>query len=363
MSVSIDSEQRVLAALAFQRSDRVPLYDSYWPEFEVAWRAAKGLPADANIGDYYGVDLEIVIPDEMPWPSAATTLEATPTHQLLRTGWGVVQRVRTDASFYEEVAVPLPERGDLDDLAFESPLQGRRYAPASEVAALARTRCVFVKTGGPYLRTSNLRGLQAWLGDLVEDPDYASELAMRVTQHLTAVGLEAIRRYDLYHTGVWFYDDMGANTGPMFSPRTFERVLYPCYRWMCAQYRAAGVQHILLHCDGNINPFLDMLIDAGIQGFHPVEPKAGMDVVALRKRYGRQLALLGGLDNAHILPRGSDAEVEAHVHRVLEVGQDGGLVIGAHSIGPDISVARYDLVQGLIRRSHHRETEAQRGKE
>ncbi|NLG28324.1 MAG: hypothetical protein GX557_10460 [Chloroflexi bacterium] len=357
--MSIDSEQRVLAALSFQRTDRVPLYDSYWPEFEAAWRAEKGLPADANIGDYYGVDLEIVIPDETPWPSAATTLEAAPTHQMLRTGWGVVQRVRTGASFYEEVSVPLPERGDLDDLVFESPLLERRYAPVADVAALTRTRCVFVKTGGPYLRTSNLRGMQAWLGDLIEDPDYARELTMRVTEHITAVGLEAIRRYGLYRTGVWFYDDMGANTGPMFSPRTFERVLYPCYRWMCAQYRAAGVQHVLLHCDGNITPILDMLIDAGIQGFHPVEPKAGMDVVALRKRYGRQLALLGGLDNAHILPRGSDAEVEAHVRRVLEVGQDGGLVIGAHSIGPDISVARYDLVQRTIRESHHRDTEAQ----
>lgn len=356
----MNSEQRVLAALAFQRTDRVPLYDSYWPEFEVAWRAEKGLPADADIGDYYGNDLEIVIPDETPYPSGATTLASTPDHELLRTGWGVVQRVRRGASFYEEVAVPLPERGDPDALTFESPLLERRYAPEADVAALRRKRCVFVKTGGPYLRTSNLRGMQAWLGDLAEDPNYARALAMRVTQHITAVGLEAIRRYDLYHTGVWFFDDMGANTGPMFSPRTFERVLLPCYRWMCAQYRAAGVRHILLHCDGNIAALLDMLIDAGIQGFHPVEPKAGMDVLALRQRYGPKLALLGGLDNAHILPRGTDAEVEAHVRHVLEAGANGGLVIGGHSIGPDISVARYDLVQGLIRRDHHQGTKTPR---
>jgi uroporphyrinogen decarboxylase len=207
------------------------------------------------------------------------------------------------------------------------------------------------------LRTSNLRGMSAWLEDLAEDPEYARELAMRVTQHITAVGLEAIRRYNLYHTGIWFFDDMGANIGPMFSPRTFERVLYPCYRWMCAQYRAAGVQHILLHCDGNIAVLLDMLLDAGIQAFHPVEPKAGMDVVALRVQYGRRLALLGGLDNAHILPRGTDAEVQAHVRHVLEAGEEGGLVIGGHSIGPDISVARYDLVQKLIREFYHRGTE------
>jgi len=358
--VSIDSEQRVLAALAFRRSDRVPLFDTYWEEFIAAWRAEKRLPADADISDYYGNDLEIVIPDETPYPSGACTLSASPQEEIVRTGWGVVQRVRRGASFYEEVQVPLPERSDPDALAFESPSLDRRYSGAEEVAALMRRRCVFVKTGGPYLRTSNLRGMQAWLADLAEDPEYARALAMRVTRHITAVGLEAIRRYNLYHTGVWFYDDMGANTGPMFSPRTFERVLLPCYRWMCAQYRAAGVQHILLHCDGNIAPILDMLIDAGIQGYHPVEPKAGMDVVALRERYGHRLALLGGLDNAHILPRGTDAEVVAHVRHVLEAGADGGLVIGGHSIGPDISVARYDLVQRVIGEFYHQGTKTRR---
>ncbi len=79
-----------------------------------------------------------------------------------------------------------------------------------------------------------------------------------------------------------------------------------------------------------------------------VEPKAGMDVVRLRERYGRRLAMLGGLDNAHILPRGSDAGVVAHVERLLEVGYDGGLVVGGHSIGPDISVQRYELVHRTI---------------
>jgi hypothetical protein len=54
------------------------------------------------------------------------------------------------------------------------------------------------------------------------------------------------------------------------------------------------------------------------------------------------------LDNAHILPRGTRAEVGAHVRHVLEAGQDGGLVIGAHSIGPDVSIGTYDYVHALV---------------
>lgn len=342
------SKERVLAALSFEQPDRLPIFDYFWPEFVADWRRQKGLGQEADIAAYYGIDLDIIIPDETPFPSQQRVLEITDRYETVRTGWGVVQRTAHEAKFHEVMEVALPERAGIDGLVFESPLLDERFPPTERVAALKERYCLFVKTGGPYLRTSNLRGTNRWLMDLAEDEGFARELAMKVTRHMTAVGLEAIRRYDLYDTGIWFYDDMGANRGPMFSPRTFERIFLPCYRWMCAQYRRAGVKHILLHCDGNIASILDMLVDAGIQGFHPVEPKAGMDVVALRKKYGKSLAMLGGLDNAHILTRASLDELEAHVMHVLEAGQDGGLVIGAHSIGPDVSVERYDFVHRLI---------------
>jgi hypothetical protein len=342
------AHERVLRALDFQRPDRMPIYDSFWPEFVEAWRAAKGRSAEDAIDDYYGMDVASVIPDETPFPSQKAVIEDRADYAIARDGWGMVQRVPSGAKFYETLAVALPEKRLLDQLSFESPLLDTRYTPQVEVQSLQRKRCVFIKTGGPYLRTSNLRGTERWLIDLAEDPSFAYQLAMKVTQHITLVGLEALRRYNAYEAGIWFFDDMGANIGPMFSPRTFERVFYPCYRWMCEQYRAAGARHILLHCDGNIEAILDGLLDAGIRGIHPVEPKAGMDALALRKRYGRRLALLGGLDNAHILPRGTRAEVGAHVRHVLEAGQDGGLVIGAHSIGPDVSIGTYDYVHALV---------------
>lgn len=346
----LSAQERVLRALNFQRPDRIPVYDSFWPEFVDAWRGTKRLSAGDDIDDYYRMDVAIVIPDETPFPSQRADLGERADGAITRDGWGMVQRIPTGAKFYETLAVALPEKRLLDRLAFESPLLDTRYAPLPEVVALQAKRCVFIKTGGPYLRTSNLRGTEQWLVDLAEDPVFARELAMRVTEHITAVGLEALRRYDAYEAGIWFFDDMGANIGPMFSPRTFEQVLLPCYRWMCEQYRAAGAQHILLHCDGNIEVILDALLDAGIVGIHPVEPKAGMDAPSLRRKYGRRLALLGGLDNAHILPRGDRAEIEAHVRRILEAGQDGGLVIGAHSIGPDVSIETYDYVHNLVRK-------------
>ena len=53
--------------------------------------------------------------------------------------------------------VALPERSMLDQLKFESPLLDERFMPVEEVEELKKKRCVFVKTGGPYVRTTNLR--------------------------------------------------------------------------------------------------------------------------------------------------------------------------------------------------------------
>jgi hypothetical protein len=93
----------------------------------------------------------------------------------------------------------------------------------------------------------------------------ARALADKVGEHITAVGVEALQRWSLQDTGIWIYDDMAHNGGPMFRPESFECVFLPAYRRMIAAYKAAGARYVFLHSDGDIRPILDMLVDAGIQ--------------------------------------------------------------------------------------------------
>jgi uroporphyrinogen decarboxylase len=348
------SKERVQAALDFRQPDRIPVYThSFWPQFIDAWRREKGMPPEADIADYYPMDVERVVPDEAPFPGQREVLSETDKYLIVRTCWGTVQQVHRGKAWLSPprtLEVLLKDKDQIDQLEFESPLLESRFPDESKIEDLKQKKYVHLKTGGPYLRTSNLRGPKQWLIDLMQDREFARELAMKVTDHITSVGLEALRRYDLQDTSVWFYDDMGTNRGPFFPPKAFRQIFLPCYRKMCAAYRRAGVSKIGLHCDGNIEPLLDMLVDAGINILNPVEPKAGMDVVHLRKRYGKKLAFSGGLDNVFILPRGDEEEIKDHVAHVLEAGRDGGLIIGTHSIGPDISVETYDFLRGLFRK-------------
>lgn len=353
------SEQRVLAALSFQTPDRIPIYDEFSPAWTDTWRRQKGLDPDVEPDDYYEVDMEVLAPDETPFPSGRGIVGECGEFVLERTGWGDVRRRRRSEQFadswvypaqaFESVQAAIADKEDLDRLEFESPELDARFAPPEEVARRRVKRCIFAKTGGPYLRSSYLRGSVQWLMDLAEDQGFALEIATRVTDHLTAIGLETMRRYQLYDTGAWIDDDIGSNRGPVCSPATFERVFLPCYAKMIEAYRRAGARIVIFHSDGNIESLLDMLVDAGIDAINPVEPKAGMDAVKLRERYGERLALIGGLDNAHILPTGSAEEIQAHVLRLLSIAGDGGVVVGSHSIGADVPVANYELAWTLVR--------------
>ena len=79
------------------------------------------------------------------------------------------------------------------------------------------------------------------------------------------------------------------------------------------------------------------LIELGIDGLNPLEPLAGMDLKALKARYGRDLTLIGGVDCARLLPFGRPEQIRDEVRRILDIGAPGGgFVIGDSSqIMPD----------------------------
>jgi uroporphyrinogen-III decarboxylase len=268
--------------------------------------------------------------------------------------WGRTLRSKPGTYFVETLAVPIPDGIDPEKVQFDPPDLAMRYLQGQtdeqnalrRVVLAKRRQCVFGKTGGPFLRTAFVRGEAQFLIDIASNPGLAIALAEKVGRHLAAVGVEAIRRWSLQNTGIWIYDDMACNDRPMFHPRSFEKIFLPVYRSMVRAYKEAGARYVFLHSDGDIRPLVDMLVDAGIDGLNPLERRAGMDPFALRKDYPR-LILTGGMDNTGTLIHGPPSRIQAEARELIDLGRDGGLIIGTHSISPEIPVehfAAYDQV-------------------
>jgi len=342
-------KERVMRSLNYQPVDRLAIYDGFWGGFVTNWRKARNPPPGVDIVDYYQIDVAICVADESPFPRMARVMKETPTTKIARDGYGRVVRTVPGGFFFEVLEnIPISPR-NVDSLPFDPPRAESRYASfVKHVEAERKRRCPFAKVGGPFLRTASVRGETDFLMDIASDPEFADALASRMADFLIEIGLESLRRGNLYDTGIWIFDDMAYNDNPMFSPRQFERIFLPCYRRMVAAFKGAGAAKVILHCDGNLAPILDMLIDAGIDGINPVEPKAHLDLYALKQKYGNRLSYVGGMCNAHVLPRGARDQIRAQVDRIKEAARGGGVLIGAHSIGDDVPVENYDYYHGLV---------------
>jgi len=343
------SKERVMAAMEWRRPDRMPIFDSFWPEYREVWQRAKSTDEYPSLADFYGIDVQICVPDETPYPSRVRRLDASGGESRRRDGYGRLLRAVSGAYFTETLEVPIQTHRDLDTNPFDPVEDDARYVRFMDVVRAGRDkRCCFCKVGGPYLRTTFIRGETQFLIDIAQDREFARVLADRMGDFLLGIGLQALARSGLYETGIWIYDDMAYNDNPMFSPESFEQVFLPAYRRMVGGFKAAGAHKVILHCDGNVAPLLDMLIDAGIDGINPVEPKAGLDVAALKDQYGQSLCYFGGMCNAHVLPSDDADLIQRETRRILEAGREGGIVIGSHSIGPDVPVSAYECYHETV---------------
>ena len=349
----MNSKERVLTACAFGTPDRIPRVEFFWA-YPESWEQGLGPVEVLN-------DVLIWSPNEGTFPTRAHRIKQEKGYIYEVDRWGRIVRYREGAYFAETLEVPIPEGVDIDTIQFDPPDLDSRFtqietetildgplingAPTlSRVEKALRQAkeggCVFGKTGGPYLRSTYVRGETQFLMDIASDPELAKAIADKVADHLMAVGVQEIERWSLQETGIWIFDDMAYNTGPMFSPASFERVFLPAYRRMVNTYKQAGAKYVFFHSDGDIRLMLDMLVDAGIDGINPVEPRANMKVIELRKRYPG-LILAGGMDNTGTLIDGPIEKIQAETRQIIDVARDGGVLIGSGSIGPEISLENF----------------------
>ena len=84
------------------------------------------------------------------------------------------------------------------------------------------------------------------------------------------------------------------------------------------------------HCDGNINPIVEDLVEAGIDGIDPIDTSAGVDLADIKVRFGNRVAVKGGVPVA-LLCEGSPQQVRACVKECLDIAGPEGYILSSTS--------------------------------
>lgn len=129
------------------------------------------------------------------------------------------------------------------------------------------------------------------------------------------------------------YCDIAWNKGLIFSPDFLRKELIPFVKQNVNAWHKHNIK-VFYHSEGDIRAIIPDLIEAGIDGIHPVEPMAGMNVEEIKERYPG-LLMIGGLDNSQMLNTWNIDDIDSAVKEALSRGKkDGGYIISSSEIHP-----------------------------
>ena len=126
-------------------------------------------------------------------------------------------------------------------------------------------------------------------------------------------------------------NDLGSQTGPLLGAALFERFLLPHLRRLIDLGHDYG-RKVQMHCCGGYEPLIPLLIDAGLDALHAVQPSCrGMDLRALKANYGDRMVFNGAIDSQHTLIEGDPVTVREDTRKVLDMMMPGGGYIAGAS--------------------------------
>ena len=356
---------RVRKALSFVEPDRIPRFDLFWQEFIDNWAEEKGLAPDANINEYYDLDLVLCVPNEDPRVKSFTLIERGSDYMIFKSGFGCTCRKADYSPMPAYLDFELKSADAYEDFVFDDPNDERRYRERSanilsssgdaeapsfveqmKAAEGTFARMGLVLEGQEFMW--RVRGMQDLFMDLMLEEKKVKRMLERVESFEIQVGLRQIQMgVDLMFIG----GDVAYDKGMFYSPATWRNFFKPVLRTMCQEFKKAKPDiKLLYHGCGNASEVFDDLIECGIDAYQPLEVKAGLDVVELKKKYKNRLAFVGNIDVRDVLT-GDKETLKRDVLRRLNAAKGGGYIpMSDHSVPPNVPVENYDFYSELLAR-------------
>ncbi len=200
--------------------------------------------------------------------------------------------------------------------------------------------------GGFFGPLRNLLGLERLCTLFYDDPAFVEEMMDANADFIIAIMGQILDVVSIDAFAFW--EDMAFKTSTLLSPHMARRYMLPRYRRVVDFLTARGVPFIGLDSDGMIDPLIPIWLDAGLNFLYPFEVQAGMDVIAVRRKYGRDLRIWGGVDK-RALAQGPEA-IDAELARLKPLIDEGGYIPHPdHGIPPDVSFANYGYFMERLR--------------
>jgi len=351
MPTTMTTHERVSRMYAHREADRIPVTDDPWGATIERW-AREGMPAGVSYVDYFDLDRFAGIGVDTSPRYPAVVIEETEDYAISTTAWGAtLKNWKHAASTPEFLDFTIKDRETWNAArARMTPDPARvNWAMLEKHYPTWRSEGYWIEAGfwfGFDITHSWNVGTERLLMAMLEDPEWCVEMFNHELD-MCISHFEMIWERGYPFDSIRWPDDMGYKQHTFFSLETYRALLKPVHQRAIDWAHARGIK-ARLHSCGDVHTFLPEFIEMGLDGLNPLEVKAGMDPIAIKRQYGDRLLLHGGL-NA-VLWDDTEA-ITTEMRRILPVAKEhGGYIFSSdHSVPSSVSLDNFRVIINLAK--------------
>jgi len=315
----------------------------------------EGLPREITAGEgpgsvesYFGVDPVVRVPVNYdfvpPFPPEVKVLEEHGDRQVVQSSDGMIYETKTSGvkTIPHYIKFPIANRDDW-----------KRFKERLDPSSPERHKTDWKKLGEELHHSHLPVGVSLgsyfgiprdWIGFenialmVYDDRPLVEEIVATLADLYYSQLEMALREIEVDFAAGW--EDICFRNGPLISPQMFSEIVVPHLKRVTGLLRLHGCDVIWTDCDGDIRKLVPLWLEAGVNCMFPLEVHAGSDPVELRKEYGKQILLRGGLEKYKFTM--GKKEILAELKRVEHLVEEGGYIPhGDHRIPEDVPYENY----------------------
>ncbi len=345
----MNARERWNAVLHYKPYDRVFNREfGYWDETIPRWHA-EGLDAKYNseetLDPFIGFDgMEgISLKLGFLFPFAEKVIEENKDYKIVVDHENVTKKIFTGGatSIPHYIDYGLKDRETWKEYKQRLVKDRAKRIPADIDARVAKAKAtgnpVIISAGSLLGVPRDLIGFENFAMMFYDDPVLMEEIIETWADLIVDTLEPVLKKHTFDAASMW--EDIAFNHGPIISPEMFNKYAAKHYKRITGLLGKYGTDLTFLDCDGRIYDLAGCWLDCGVNIMFPIEVN-GTDPLELRKRFGKEMRLMGGVDKTK-LSKGK-TEIDAELRRILPLVENGGYIPHVdHRCPPDVSWENY----------------------